>query len=128
MGVDACIYFRTADEAQPALCDSLPSDCEIRGAGEYGPDGATHEVGNCWRYYGPGYERGPWPRIAAVLMALHASQNVSAVWYYGDCSGGSEEPFTPEQVHEFSAHYMKEGDRPYRGAFANIGRTPTASA
>jgi hypothetical protein len=114
MGIDACIYFKTTNGEDPILRDQLPSECEIRKVGEHACDGATHEVYQLWRYYGPGYERGPWPRIAAALMALHASQNIESVWYFGDCDDGAQ-PFTPERVHEFSAHYMAEGDRPYRG-------------
>ena len=114
MGVDACIYVRTRDGNEPELCDSLPSGCAVQAARAWACEGATHEIDQCWRYYGPGYERGPWPSIAAVLMALHASPNVETVWYFGDCSDG-DGPFTPERVNEFSAHYMAEGDRPYRG-------------
>ena len=114
MGVDACIYVKTRDGNEPELCDSLPSGCTVQAAREWACEGATHEIEQCWRYYGPGYERGPWPSIAAVLMALHASPNVETVWYFGDFSDG-DEPFTPQRVHEFSAHYMAEGDRPYRG-------------
>lgn len=113
MGIDACIYVKTRDGQEPHLCDSLPNDCTVIAAQEWASAGATHEVDQCWRYYGPGYERGPWPRIAAALMALHASPNVETVWYFGDCNDFGE-PFTPERVHEFNAHYMKEGDRPYR--------------
>ena len=113
MGVNACIYVKTRDGQEPDLCDSLPNECKVITAPEWACDGATHEVDQPWRYYGPGYERGPWPRIAGVLMALHAAPNVETVWYFGDCSDG-DEPFTPERVQEFIAHYMQEGDRPYR--------------
>ena len=120
MGVDAYIYLKTRNGEEPTLCDSLPQGCSMVDAKKWAPEGATHEIDQCWRYYGPGYERGPWPSIAAVLMALHASPDVETVWYFGDCSDG-DEPFTPQRVHEFSAHYMTEGDRPYRGAFKNLG-------
>ena len=118
MGIDACIYVKTSDGQEPQLCDPLPNDCRVcpvdpRYQG-YECEGATHEIDQHWRYYSPGYERGPWPSIAAVLLALHASPNVETVWYFGDCSDG-DQPFTPERVQEISAHYMKEGDRPYRG-------------
>lgn len=113
MGIDTCIYFKTRDGRNPELCDSLPSGFEVVKAGEDECEGATHEIATYCRYYGPGYERGPWPLIAATLMALHASENVETVWYFGDCHE-SDAPFTPERVLEFSAHYMREGDRPYR--------------
>ena len=113
MGIDACIYVKTKDGQAPDLCDELPNGFTVLKAGEWGPDGATHEIDQSCRYYGPGYERGPWPLLAAALMALHAGHNVEVVWYLGDCND-SDEPFTPGRVQEFSAHYMKEGDRPYR--------------
>lgn len=113
MGIDALIYCKTKDGKDPELCNSLPSGAEIAACGEWAPTGATHEIAQCWRYYSKGYERGPWPNIAAVLMALHACANVEAVWYFGDCSE-TDEPFTPQMVQEYSAHYMANGDRPYR--------------
>jgi hypothetical protein len=113
MGIDTRIYCKTNDGNEPALCDSLPNGAYIIAAGEWGPDGATHEINQGWRYYAPGYERGPWPLIAAALLALHAAPNVETVWYFGDTSETGQ-PFTPELVHEYSTHYMANGDRPYR--------------
>ena len=113
MGVDACIYVKTRTGEDPTLCDSLPQGCSVRAIGEEYCEGATHEIDQYWRYYGPGYERGPWPSICAVLMALHASPDVETVWYFGDCDE-DDAPFTPDRVLEFSKHYMTVGDRPYR--------------
>lgn len=113
MGIDACIYFKSTDGREPELCDSLPNGAAIIAADEWAQEGATHAIDVPWRYYSPGYERGPWPMICAVLMALHACANVETVWYFGDCSE-SDAPFTPERVQEYSAHYMANGDRPYR--------------
>ena len=126
MGIDACIYVRTRDGAEPALVDSLPNECSVIPALEWAVNGATHEIDQCWRYYVSGYERGPWPRIAAVLMALFASPNVEHVWYFGDC-GDEGEPITPEQVMEICAHYMRVGDRPYRTTIARAFPSKTAS-
>lgn len=113
MGIDACIYCKTTDGEEPSLCDSLPNGAVIVAAGEWAQEGSTHEIEQSWRYYSPGYERGPWPRISSILMALHACANVESVWYFGDCSE-TDQQFTPEQVLEYSAHYMANGDRPYR--------------
>ena len=113
MGIDACIYCKTKDGKEPELCDGMPDGVAIIAADDWAPEGATHEIYEPWRYYSPGYERGPWPRIAAALMALHACENVETVWYFGDCSE-TDAPFTPERVQEYSAHYMTNGDRPYR--------------
>ena len=113
MGINARIYCKTTDGKEPELCDNLPNDAAITTAGEWAQEGSTHEIDMLWRYYGPGYERGPWPKIAAVLMALHACSNVETVWYFGGCSD-SDAPFTPERVQEYNEHYMVNGDRPYR--------------
>jgi hypothetical protein len=116
MGVDACIYFKTRDGFEPpglgtlGLGTLLPSKCPIIAAVDDFVESATHEIDQNWRYYGPGYERGPWPIIAAVLMALHASHDVETVWYFGDCFG-EDGPFTPQQVLAFTAHYMATGRR-----------------
>ena len=114
MGVDACIYFKTRNGEEPDLYDSLPKGAAIIEAEEWMQDGCTHAVNQEWRYYGPGYERGPWPRIAAILMTLMASEDVETVWYYGDCSDG-DEPFTPSRLEQYNNHYIANGDRPYRG-------------
>lgn len=126
MGIDACIYVKTRDGKEPELVDSLPRDCSVQVQAEWAVEGATHEIHQCWRYYGPGYERGPWPRIAAVLMSLFACSNVEHVWYFGDC-GDEGEPITPAQVMEICAHYMRVGDRPYRTGFAPAPPSQTAS-
>lgn len=116
MGVDACIYVKTSDGAEPKLCYSMPEGAAIIRAEGLAIEGSTHEVEQRWRYYGPGYERGSWPRIAAVLLALMAGENVETVWYFGDCSDG-DEPFTRERLEQYNKHYIENGDRPYRGAF-----------
>ena len=113
MGVDACIYFKTRTGKEPELYDSLPESAKIIDAEEWAQKGSTHEVDQVWRYYGPGYERGPWPRIAAVLLTLMASEDVETVWYYGDCKDG-DEPFTPERLEQYNKHYIENADRPYR--------------
>jgi len=113
MGVDACIYCKTKDGKAPDLCDSLPIGATIIPANECAPEGATHEIDQSWRYYGPGYARGPWPRIAAILMSLFACENIETVWYFGDCYD-TDKPFTPDRVHEYNSYYMANGDRPYR--------------
>jgi hypothetical protein len=116
MGVDACIYFKTKTGDGPKLYNVLPAGAKIVKAQEWGQEGSTHEVEQRWRYYGPGYERGPWPLIAATLMSLMASEDVETVWYYGDCSDG-DEAFTTERMEQYNRHYIKNGDRPYRRAF-----------
>lgn len=116
MGIDACIYLKTSNGDGPKLCHTLPIECGFYSAVRLGPLGATHQICQPWRYYGPGYERGPWPSIASVLMTLYVSPDVETVWYFGDCDNYDVvKPFTPELLHKFNAHYMAEGNRPYYG-------------
>lgn len=124
MGVDACIYFKTRTGEEPELYDQLPPGAQIIKAEEWAIEGSTHEVDQTWRYYGPGYERGPWPCIAATLLALLASEDIETVWYYGDCNDG-DEPFTPERLEQYNEHYIENGDRPYRGAFKRANASYT---
>lgn len=72
--------------------------------------GATHFVDFYERFYGPGYERGPWPTICGILMELFASGSVEKVWYGGD---DFIDEITPSDILDFSKHYMEHGCRPY---------------
>lgn len=119
MGLDTTIYFRAKpDFTADALENYLPSGFDVRPIPDYCDDeypDATHELDTGHRYYGEGYERGPWPHIAAALMTLFASEGVERVWYGSDCSGPRE--IKPEDVLKTSAYYMANGCRPYRRPF-----------
>lgn len=73
------------------------------------------------RYYGPGYERGPWPEIAAYLLTLLADKDVEAVGYGGD-SGDHREPVTLEWLTQMNLHYIDNCERPYREKAPTIKR------
>lgn len=129
MGLDTTIYFRAKpDFRDDALETYLPSGFTVRPIPDYCQDEcpeATHELDTPHRYYGEGYERGPWPHIGAALMVLFATESVERVWYGSDCSGPGE--IKPEDVLKVSAHYMANGHRPYRRpAQVNIAAQPTA--
>jgi len=125
MGVDAMIFVHTTDGCDPKV--GFPPnnvsfrDCEdesgLADAIEKS-DGLrpTHEVRNHWRYYGPGYERGPWPDIASLILYLLAAENVDAVWYDGDSGWGSVR-IDRERLEEINDHWIKNGNRPYYEAF-----------
>jgi hypothetical protein len=116
MGIDARIYARLRD-ATGEFEFLLPNGYTLQPADpECAPDGATHEIDTLARYYGEGYERGPWPELCAVLMLLHARPDVENVWYGGD--GTEDVPECPKaRVQELSAHFMSNGCRPYRESF-----------
>jgi len=60
------------------------------------------------RYWGPGYERGPWPDIYAVWMLLSATGR--PVYYTDDLSTEQyAEPFTRQDADRFWEHWA--GDR-----------------
>lgn len=111
MGIDVQIYFEADGEPTDLriMCDGevvLANDYE-RG---FGP---THKILSLTRYYGPGYERGPWPEICGTLMSLFASTNVKRVWYFGD-NLDMMLPISVDDVLSISRHYMLNGERPYR--------------
>jgi hypothetical protein len=80
--------------------------------------GTTLTVSTLWRYYGPGYERGPWPTIHATIEFLE--RNGFTVYYGGD-SGGAEElvKITPEYKNELWDCFCKVGHSPYRSMFGS---------
>lgn len=80
--------------------------------------GANYSLWTGARYYGPGYERGPWPEICAVLMQLFADSRVKRIWYFGDCSNMEDiPPLMRVDVLEISGHFMSVGHEPYRRLF-----------
>lgn len=113
MGRDAIILVRTNDGKAPATTHNLPNDFNVVACAHDDWDvDATHEIDNWARYYGPGYERGPWPTIAAALLTLYAAPNVVAVYYFPD-SKRAGETFSLDDLAKFNAHYAKHGTRPY---------------
>lgn|SRR5574337_36845 len=116
MGIDARIYAKLDDD-RAEFEWSLPNGYVLRAVDvDWAPEGATHEVDTSARYYGPGYERGVWPDLCAVLMLLHACPAVRKVWYGGDTT--EDVPECPRtRVLELTAHFMEHGCRPYREAF-----------
>lgn len=110
MGIDLRIACRAKGEYEPPS-PALGVDGEMsRGSSQ---EGATHELSSMTRYYGPHYERGPWPFIAAYLLELMADQNVEAIWYGGD-DRDFLEPVTFEWLTQMNLHYADNGERPYR--------------
>lgn len=85
-------------------------------------DGATHALSSLTRYYGPGYERGPWPAIHACLLDLLADPNVEKVWYGSDCQEGLDE-VSLEYLTLVNLHYIDNADRPYRKGAMPVKRT-----
>jgi hypothetical protein len=58
------------------------------------------------RYYGPGYERGPWPEIRATAEWLEMRFAGHEVWYGGDSGGIVMSPFSAAARQEINLHYL----------------------
>lgn len=109
MGIDVEIAIRAKtgyEPPSPNHIDGTVVECAYL-------DGYTHEVSSATRYYGRGYERGPWPEIAAYLLTLMADQNVEAIGYGGDASD-HRETVTLEWLTQMNLHYIDNCERPYR--------------
>lgn len=77
------------------------------------------------RYYGKGYERGPFHDIAAIARFLRSTWPTGRVFYGGD-SGDTLEEWTDEFERDLWDHFVKNGHRPYRAYFSdNEIRPPT---
>ncbi len=71
-------------------------------------------------YYGPGYERGWWPEIAAVLEFLRRQLPNSQVWYGRD-DGDWVREVTAESLDALWDHWAKHGGRPYYEGRPGVG-------
>lgn len=122
MGLDVRILFRVRPNFDPTESDVFEGNhivgFDVQDIPDYlkedNPE-ATHELDTSYRYYGIGYERGPWPYICGALMILLASKKVDKVWYGSDC--GDVHEIDAETILEICSHYMKNGHRPYRDFF-----------
>lgn len=87
--------------------------------GVYQPDGSgvpadwqvlrVHLMG---RYWGPGYERGPWPDYAALMHFFRVKYPDGKVLYGGDT--GFVREMTKEVRDEYWEHFAMHQGRPYR--------------
>jgi hypothetical protein len=115
MGINADITFDLLSGDEPEYWHHAP-ECAWIEVNEADHLPGTHEVffhrrigGFAWLYHTI-YTRGPWPLFAAVMMVLHASENVGDVWYGVD---GDVRLFTPGDVSDLTDFYMEHGTRPY---------------
>lgn len=71
------------------------------------------EVYTLTRYYGPGYERGPWPIIFGAIVTLQAAFPNASV-YYGSDSDDDGLLVTEEFLDEMWQHYLGPNGQDYR--------------
>ena len=137
MPVDAHIFATVDDALSDDLVHSLASDLsEVFGSrletsgGRDGlyrvreqdyelflPDGLPRSISVlcvclCTPYYGPKYERGYWPEIAAALEFLRRRVPQGRVWYGRD-DGDWVREVTCESLDELWNHWATYGGRPY---------------
>lgn len=138
MGVDAigCVVFRQAptkselawiNEALGQIgtdyCLDEPDKeygCDHPGLPDVPPDRYREiRFGGC-RFYGEGYERGPWGKICSTLSFLLLCPNVEAVYYGGDsCVLDHSCGVTFDTLRETTAHWCSDGTNPYRTCFGH---------
>lgn len=108
MGQDAMIYVRTKSGNPPEGLAMFHS-CFSRQ--DHMVAEATHEVDVPYRFYGVGYERGPWPLIAGVLLDLLANPDVEKIWYCSDSGNNATERLIGlDDVVELSRHWCAVGN------------------
>jgi len=139
MGVDVVVMCNPGREVSASEMESLNwAFCEANGyEPSYGmPLCAVDEDDSHWfescpgagirlhtldRYYGPGYERGPWPRIAGHIEWLRHRFPDGKVWYGGD-SGDTLNKVTDAFMAGMWKHWATVGGEPYRrGGLAGDG-------
>lgn len=130
MGVDAIINFTSPTPITPEelklagydLAAALPSlfararrynkGRTITAKGDY------YAVDIWARYYGPNYERGPFPEIYTAILWLKRRFPNIKVYYYGDSSCLSESSeMTEEALAALMVHWLDNGNQPYQRFF-----------
>lgn len=86
-------------------------------------NGNVYEIDIWCRYYGPGYERGPFPLIYAALLWLKNRFPECRLYYFGDSYELDEvSEMSVGRLQEFLQHWLDVGNQPYQRSF---GEGPT---
>ena len=74
------------------------------------------------RYWGPGYERGDWPRIYACWLGFD-KYFPGKVYYHSDSlvPGEPADPFTISHANAFWSHWLSDSGDDYRQSFVQRG-------
>ena len=125
MGLDVEIEIRAKQgyiPPSPNAIDGTVADCGWQPSYADSPPEFTHTLRSLTRYYGPSYERGPWPEIAAYLLTLMADPNIETVWYGHDCDE-YKAVVTLEWLTQMNLHYVDNAERPFREGATSVRRT-----
>lgn len=132
MGVDTCIEVRGIRLSDSELRRAAGDLAERLGPHKFWirPEESQHcltradegfVVNTLWRYYGPGYERGPWPDIRYTLLWLMVRFPSARIYYYGDNNElDPEMPVTREFLEKQDDYFLSRGHAPYHEVFRGI--------
>lgn len=104
MGIDASIMVKTRDGQIPQISSDM----------DFSPspyDEHWFSVNSPWyfRFYGKEYRRGPWPRIAAILLELLEDPGIKEVRYSGDIGEYDQGLVTVEFINDMNKFYVENG-------------------
>lgn len=119
MGIDARIQFDAPKLTTKEVMVDMAYDlaCRIDGFDQHpcitwSEYDNRYEVEYWSRYWGPGYERGDWPKLRAILDTLLWNQDVSEVYYGGDHED-TVGRFTRDDLEDLDQHFAT-GEHTYR--------------
>lgn len=121
MGIDALLYVE--GEYPPERIEFANAEFRKR----FGDDAECieprYDGGYEWvtldRYYGPGYERGDWPRIYSAIMLMQRCFPEATVFYGGDSSDYGEAT-TPGMLNRMWDHWCGSEWNAYRERWASL--------
>lgn len=132
MGLDVSITISGVREWDPEhrLSENVANWLGIYCRHNNYPDSAAYrddldalELSCITRYYGPGYERGPWPDIYAALRALQAIYPDATI-RYGSDSADPADVVDAEFLEAMWRHYLGPDGDSYRSHWAGFSTTP----
>lgn len=117
MGIDVNLYvtgFVTDPELDAAV--RFFKERELRGIPERSRwrDDTIDIDMNGARFWGPGYERGPWLEIHACILATVAAFPGHSVYYGGDSDGDMSPIVDQDMLDEYWAHWLSPHWNDYR--------------
>lgn len=89
---------------------------------KWSEDDEAYTLHSLMRYYGDGYERGPWPQIHALLRYVKDFVGGKGnVFYYSDsnCLEDINSPTTYLDIEQIFTHWLDVGHKPYLGLEEN---------
>lgn len=140
MGLDAVIFaivqdtvitlpdHRHLEEFAPQIVKEISFDDGIWRANDgysavysYGP----------WRYFGPGYQRGPWNLLLEEIMWMQQIPTCVNVYYGADnwhIANQSKWLVSPQRLQENTELFLSSGNRPYIDVTEAVGLTVSEKA